>query len=127
MANWPQTADSPASIASEIDDQSLEIKTLDSLVDIARDIDTDCAWEHAYLQPTDLAVLHRRDWLQLNQRPLFRLRLRHLNPQPDVGAVAPLNINRGRFPQREQRKVRGCNLVLSDSQQNIARLYACLE
>src|ERR1700688_958277 len=127
MANWPQTADSPASIASEIDDQSLAIKTLDSLVDIARDIDTDCAWEHTDLQPTDLAVLHRRDWLQLNQRPLFRLRFRHLDPQSHVGAVPPLDINRSRFPQRKQRKFGGCNLVLSDSQKNIARLNASLE
>src|SRR6266446_6065860 len=98
IAHQPQTADSPASIASEIDDQSLAIQALDCLVDIARDIDTDCAREHADLQPTHFAVLHRRDWLQLNQRPLFRLRFRHLNPKPHVGAVAPLNINRSRFP-----------------------------
>src|ERR1700686_3255973 len=126
-AHQPKTADSPASIASEIDDQSLAIQALDCLVDIARNINTDRAREHADLQPTDLAVLHRRDWLQLNQRPLFRLRFRHLNPKPHVGAVAPLDINRSRFPQRKQRKIGGCNLVLSDSQKNIARLNASLE
>src|SRR3984893_7706479 len=127
IAHQPKTADSPASIASAIDDQSFAIQALDCLVDIARDVDTDCAREHGDLQPTDFAVLHRRDWLQLNQRPLFRLRLRHLDPQSHVGAVPLLDINRSRFPQWKQRKIGGCNLVLSDSQKNIARLNASLE
>ena len=43
------------------------------IVDIAGDIDADRARKHADLQPTDFAVLHGRNWLQLNQRPLFRL------------------------------------------------------
>src|SRR5207244_6491330 len=101
------------SIASEIDDQSLAIQAPDCLVDIARNIDTDRSRKHADIQPTDLAMLHRRDWLQLNQRPLFRLRLWHFDPQSHVSAVPPLNFNRRRFPQRKQRKVRGGNLVLS--------------
>ena len=49
IAHQPQTADSPASIAAEIDDQSLAIQALDCLVDIARDIDTDRSGEHADL------------------------------------------------------------------------------
>src|SRR3984893_916617 len=46
LAHQPATADSPASIASEIDDQSLAIQALDCLVDLALVSDTDCAREH---------------------------------------------------------------------------------
>ena len=104
IAHQPQTADFTRQwFAPEIDDQSPRLRALDCLVDIARDIDTDCAREHADLQPTDVAVLHGRDWLQLNQRPA----LSSLTSAPRSAVsrgrpVPPLDINRSRFPQRRR-------------------------